>query len=301
MADLRPRSTNVPKGLETTRDTSSSRLAWTEYLNSRTAEDSDARRKGMVRLYRFAAASVLMDFDGTNDDVDLPSSGGVSAIVPGATFTMEMLFQTDDISSNRYVLGRQAASQTGVTVLHNTSSEVVVTLRDVSANTATLTFTGVAAGTLCALQVVRSGASVTGYLNGTSQTGTLGAATALATGIATVGSDNNGSFFDGRVDFLRWLRYAKSNRYDGWARLVNPRSPGVLVDYVFEPDANGYVLDRGPLGIHSVAVNGSPATNVAPLAVNPVPVLGIASNLDTSSKQQAYIRAAGALYPTVVK
>jgi len=40
---------------------------------------------------------------------------------------------------------------------------------------------------------------------------------------------------------------------------------------------------------------------VAPLAVNPVPVLGIASNLDTSSVQKAYIRAAGALYPVVVK
>jgi hypothetical protein len=82
--------------------------------------------------------------------------------------------------------------------------------------------------------------------------------------------------------------------------LVNPRAPGVVRDYVFELDAVSYILDRGPRGQHASA-NGTPATNVAPLAVNPVPVLGIASNLDTNSAQKAYIRAAGALYPVVVK
>ena len=298
MADLRPRSTNVPKGLETTRDTSSSRLAWTEYLNSRTAEDSDARRKGMVRLHRFAAASVLMDFDGTDDDVDITAESVIRPL--GTIFTVETLFQTDDIASARTILGKNAASKS-LKIVHNTSSEVVVTVTDTSATDTTLTWTGVAAGTLCALQIVRNGASLTGYLNGTSKTGTMSATNTLATGAMTVGSDNNADFFDGRVDFLRFFRYAKSNRYDAWARLVNPRAPGVIIDYVFEPDANGYVLDRGALGLHTSAVNGTPATNVAPLAVNPVPVLGIASNLDTSSKQQAYIRAAGALYPAVVK
>lgn len=298
MADLRPRSTNVPKGLETTRDTSSSRLAWTEYLNSRTAEDSDARRKGMVRLHRFAAASVLMDFDGTNDDVDLTAESVIRPL--GTIFTLETLFQTDDIASTRTVLGKNAASKS-LKIVHNTSSEVVVTVTDTAAADTTLTWTGVAAGTLCALQIVRNGASLTGYLNGTSKTGAMSATNTLATGAMTVGSDNNADFFDGRVDFLRFFRYAKSNRHDAWARLVNPRAPGVIIDYVFEPDANGYVLDRGALGLHTSAVNGTPATNVAPLAVNPVPVLGIASNLDTSSKQQAYIRAAGALYPAVVK
>lgn len=298
MADLRPRSTNVPKGLETTRDTSSSRLAWTEYLNSRTAEDSDARRKGMVRLHRFAAASVLMDFDGTDDDVDITAESVIRPL--GTIFTLETLFQTDDIASARTVLGKNAATKS-LKIVHNASSEVVVTVTDSAAADTTLTWTGVAAGTLCALQIVRNGASLTGYLNGTSKTGTMSATNTLATGAMTVGSDNNADFFDGRVDFLRFFRYAKSNRHDAWARLVNPRAPGVIIDYVFEPDANGYVLDRGALGLHTSAVNGTPATNVAPLAVNPVPVLGIASNLDTSSKQQAYIRAAGALYPAVVK
>lgn len=298
MADLRPRSTNVPKGLETTRDTSSSRLAWTEYLNSRTAEDSDARRKGMVRLHRFAAASVLMDFDGTNDDVDIAFNAVINPL--GTIFTVETLFQTDDIASTRTIFGRTGAAKS-LKIVHNASSEVVVTVTDTSAADTTLTWTGVAAGTLCALQIVRNGASLTGYLNGTSKTGTMSATNLVSTGTMTVGSDNNADFFDGRVDFLRFFRYAKSNRHDAWARLVNPRAPGVIIDYVFEPDANGYVLDRGALGLHTSAVNGTPATNVAPLAVNPVPVLGIASNLDTSSKQQAYIRAAGALYPAVVK
>jgi len=298
VADLRPRSTNVPKGLETTRDTSSSRLAWTQYLNSRTAEDSDARRAGMVRLHRFAASSVLMDFDGTDDDVDITADASIRPL--GTIFTLETLFQTDDIASERTILGKNAASKS-LKIVHNTSSEVVVTVTDSAAADTTLTWTGIAAGTLCALQIVRSGASLTGYLNGTFKTGTMSATNTLATGAMTVGSDNNANFFDGRVDFLRFFRYAKSHRHDAWARLVNPRAAGVIVDYVFEPDANGYVVDRGSMGLHSSAVNGTPATNVAPLAVNPVPVLGIASNLDTSSVQKAYIRAAGALYPVVVK
>jgi hypothetical protein len=253
----------------------------------------------MVRLHRFAASSILMDFDGTDDDADFPN-GTTFYNGLGTVLTIETLFQTDDISADRYVVGRTAASPTAIKILHNTSSEVVVTVTDASANVATLTWTGIAAGTLCALQIVRSGATITGYLNGTVQTGTIGAATALATGIGTWGSDNNGSFFDGRIDFYRAFRYAKTHRLDAWARLVNPRAAGVVVDYVFEMDSNSYILDRGSLGLHRSA-NGTPATNVAPLAVNPVPVLGIASNLDTNSAQKAYIRAAGALYPVVVK
>lgn len=298
MSDLRPRSLSMPKGLETTRDTRSSRLAWAQYLNSRTADDGDVRRSGMVRLHRFAASSVLMDFDGTDDDVDLTSESVIRPL--GTIFTIETLFQTDDIASTRTILGKNAASKS-ITIVHTTSSTVVVTITDSAATDTTLTWTGIAAGTLCALQIVRNGASVTGYLNGTVQTGTMNATNTLATGAMTVGSNNNADFFDGRVDFFRIFRYAKTTRLDAWTRLVNPRVAGVLVDYVFEPDANGYIVDRGPRGLHSSAVNGTPATNVAPLAVNPVPVLGIASNLDTSSAQKAYIRAAGALYPVVVK
>lgn len=294
MADIQPRSTNVPKGLETTRDANSSRLAWAKYDNSRTAEDSDKRRAGYNRLYRFAAPSVLMDFDGTDDDVDLSADASIRPL--GTVWTVEVLFQTDDIASTRTILGKNAASKS-LKIVHNTSSEVVVTATDTANTDSTLTWTGIAAGTLCALQIVRDGATLTGYLNGTSATTTIHATNTLATGAMTVGSDNNANFFDGRVDFLRILRYAKSNRLDAWARLVDPRTPGVLVDYIFEPDANGYVLDRGALGLHTAAVNGTPATNVAPLAVNPMPVLGIASNLDKNFKRQAYVRVAGSIYP----
>ena len=295
MADYRPRSSNVPKGLETTRDTSSSRLAWVKYENSRTAQDSDQRRAGYKRLYRFAAPSVLMDFDGTNDFVSLwVTDARVNPF--GTVFTLETLFQTDDISSNRVILGRAAAGVVGVTITHTTSSTVTTVVEDSAGTTTTLTHTGIAAGTLCAYQLVRDGATLTAKINGTTQTGTMSATLSLRSGAPALGKDNAGSFYDGRIDFIRVLRYAKTNQYDGWARLVDPRSPGVLVEYVIEPDANGTVMDRGALGIHG-ATTGSPAINVAPLAVNPMPVLGIASNLDKNFKRQAYIRVAGTIYP----
>lgn len=298
MADLRPRSTNVPKGLETTRDTSSSRLAWTQYLNSRTAEDSDARRAGMVRLHRFAAPSSMVDFDGTDDDMDIPTSDLLNAL--GLVWTVETLFNTDDISSNRFVLGRRSAAGAPMTIVHNTSSEVIVTVLDTGAASDTLTWTGIAAGTTCALQVTRSGTTLTGYLNGVAKTATMSATLSVVNVPLTIGSDNNGSFYDGRIDFFRVMRYAKAHRHDAWARLVNPRVAGVVCDYVFLPDSNSYIVDRSSSGAHG-AINGSPTSNVAPLAVNPVPVLGIASNLSNDFAQKAYIRAAGALYPAVVK
>lgn len=298
MADIQPRSDNVPKGLETTRDTSSSRLAWTQYLNSRTAEDSDARRAGMVRLHRFAASSILVDFDGTNDVVPITTD---SRVVPfGTVFTLETLFQTDTIAASRVILGRAAASACGITITHTSSGTVTTVVEDSTGTTTTLTHTGIAIDIPYAYQLVRNGASLTATINGTAQTGTMSATLSLRSGAQALGADNGGSHYNGRIDFLRLLRYAKTNQHDGWARLVNPRAPGVVFDYVLELDANGYVLDRGSMGLHSTTT-GSPASNVAPLAVNPVPVLGIASNLDTNSAQKAYIRAAGALTPMVFK
>lgn len=296
MADIQPRSTNVPKGLETTRDANSSRLAWWKYDNSRTAEDSDKRRAGYKRLYRFAAPSVLMDFDGSTNFASL--WGTDARVRPlGTVFTLEILFQTDTISADRVVLGAEDVNTVGVVITHTSTSTVTTVVRDSAGTEVTLTHTGIAAGTLCAYQLVRNGASLTATINGTAQTGTMSATLSLdATGTQVLGKNNAGGSYDGRIDFLRVLRYAKTNQYDGWARLVDPRTPGVLVDYVIEPDANGYVLDRGPLGLHGVTT-GSPATNVAPLAVNPMPVLGIASNLDKNFKRQAYVRVAGSIYP----
>lgn len=298
MSDYRPRSTDMPKGLETTRDTRSSRLAWSQYLNSRTADDGDVRRSGMVRLHRFAASSVLVDFDGTNDVVTLTTD---TRVVPfGTVFTLETLFYTDTIAADRVILGRASASACGITITHTSSGTVTTVVEDSAGTTTTLTHTGIAQEIPYAYQLTRSGATLTCKINGTSQTGTMSATLSLRSGAQALGADNGGSYYNGRIDFLRLLRYAKTNQYDGWARLVNPRSPGVVFDYILELDANGYVLDRGPMGLHSTTT-GSPASNVAPLAVNPVPVLGIASNLDTNSSQKAYIRAAGALYPVVVK
>ena len=158
----------------------------------------------------------------------------------------------------------------------------------------------VPASTLIRYQLKRDGAAVTVTINGTTQTETMGATETLRAGGWVLGADNGGSFLNGQIDFLRVLKYVKANQNDGEVRLVNPRSPSVLVDYILEPDSNGYVLDRGPLGIHG-KTTGSPATNVAPLALNPAPVLGIASNLNTSSSPQAYARVAGAIYPFTVK
>lgn len=256
---------------------------------------SAVRRLGKAAVHTFTAVSDLIDFDGTNDAVALPASMR-SAISALTKWTVEMLFVADTISSDRQILGGTTAADPGIMVKHTSSSDVIVTVTDASANVATLTWTSVAAGTLCGLQVKRDGATITGWLNGATKTGTIGAATALATGLYTVGADNGGSWLDGCVDHLTGWNFVKTTTRDVFMRAMFPRSKSVLFDYVFTNTAANHVLDRSTLEAHGTT-SGTPASTRAPLAPNSDPVLALDQNVDTSGKTQAYAIVKDRAYP----
>lgn len=231
-------------------------------------------RDGLVRIGRIANTDSILNYDGSNDVVTV---GAPSAIIPLPTvFTWEMLFQVDDLSSDRYLVGSTSAAAVGLAIRQTTSETVVAVLTDSAANTVTLTWTGIAAETVCGIQIVRDGADVTGWLNGTTKTGTLASATnSLSSANTVFGKNNSSGFLDGAIDYARVWRVARSTQKDLFKRLLNPRNKDVLADWVFTQGSADDVLDRGARGIHLVTT-GSPAFDRAPLALNPAPIQAIA-------------------------
>lgn len=296
----RDRHVSWARGLQTTvGSTSSDPEDFSTFQNVDTSGGGCDGRKGMVRLARIANEVGILDFDGTND------VAGMNAHTDwplGLVFTFEILFQVDDIASDRFVMGKKTASATGITIKQTTTSTVVVVITDSAAATTTLTWTGIAAGTVCGLQIVRSGATVTGWLNGTTQTGTMTATAVLTAGLASFGTDNGASFLDGGIDYARAWNIARTTKRDIYKRLDNPRNKHVLFDWVFTQGtgATPCVLDRSARENHTVNVAGTPAWTRAPIAKNPNPIQGLAGNTRRNGTLELVILNGGRLHTSAV-
>lgn len=290
-----PRQFNFARGANTTALGHTSEFPVYPEINEIDVDRVVARRrKGKAAIYTFTPISDLVEFDGT-DDIVVPYMD--SRVYPlGVRFTVEALFYTTSVASNRYVVGRGGVAPAWLNVLHDTSSQVVVTLTDSAGNTATMTWTGVSAAQVCRLQVTRDGASVTGYLNGTSKTATLASATNLmASGAYVLGADNAGSYFLGRIDYFRIFSVVKTTTRHLLLRLLDPRVPTVLCDYMVSKDANGKVIDRGAYEMHA-STSGTPTTAGSYLAANAAPVRAITFNLE-DNEPSGYVLVRDRVYP----
>lgn len=279
------RVTDFSGGANTTANGVTSKPHWAIFDEANVDGGGSRRRLGKVKIAQFTAYSTIVDFDGTNDILTIPAD---SRVIPlGTRWTFKILFQTDSIASNRYIMGRTGAGAVSFKIMHSTSSTVVVTVTDSASNATTLTWTGVAAATVCALQVARDGATLTGYLNGVVQATTMHATNLLIGGAQQLGADNGGSLFDGGIDFLRLLSTYETSQRDGWCRSMFPRNQNTLADWIVTLDANGYALDRGIYEMHMTSA-GSPATDRTALAYNADPVVSLSNNIDSSGRLQGY-------------
>lgn len=295
MAQTINRILDFSGGANTTVGAVTSRAAWRSFDEALIDAGTSQRRLGKSRAYAFTPTSTIIDFDGTNDYV---THGTAAAYWPlGVQFTTEILFVVDSIASDRFVLGRSGAPAVYLTIKQTTTSTVVVVLTDSAGNTCTLTWTGIGAGTLCALLIARNGATVYGSLNNTVMTGTLASATNdMASQAPRFGQDNAGSWLDGAIDTYRILSTYETSQRHGWLRNPFPRADNVVMDYIFTIDADSYVYDRGIFEQHGTT-SGSPATNRTALALNPDPVEALASNVDGSGRRQAYAVVGDRAYP----
>lgn len=254
-------------------------------------------RKGKVLLRLFTHATNIMAFDGVNDRVDFPAELALNTVL-GTRWTVEILFKTTSVAANHYLIG-SATGACGLTIRHTTSSTVVVVVTDSAAAASTLTFTGVAAGTLCGLQVTRDGATVAGYLNGDTQTTTMSATTLLATGAISAGTDNGASWHLGAIDTFRGWSVARTTRADLYSRRMTPRHRDCLWDFCFETGTGGDILDRGRNQYHATTA-GSPAFNATLLANNPAPVQGLAYNVRKNGTREIVAVVAGTVQTAAV-
>lgn len=251
-------------------------------------------RKGRVRIGTLTNSTQILDADGADDKVAGIGGATFIPLTTSATprWTIETLFKTDSIAADSFIVGRTSATATGITIKHTTTSTVVVTVTDSAAAAVTLTFTGIGAGVLCGLQVKRDGATLTGWLNGTTVTGTMSATLDVASGNFTFFADNGASFYNGGIDYFRLWTVARSTRRDIYHRLLNPRHKDVRFDWVFVTDSVGDIQDRGRFGAHLVTA-GSPAFTKDALCLNAAMVQGIAYNVRKNGSPELIVANGG--------
>lgn len=287
------------RALQTTNNGRSGRIDdFNVFQNVETDLGGAQARKGLVRLARIANSTGIMDADGTNDRVDFPAHASLVSL--GTVFTLEILFQTDDIASTRCVLGPASGTACGVKIQHTSTSTVTVLVTDSAANTTTLTFTGIAAATVCALQLVRDGASLTAWLNGTTATGTMNATNALASGAYSAFTSNGSNWMDGGIDNLRIWKIARATHADAYCRLLNPRNQKVMFCWVFNDSTAHDVLDQGPYGAHATTA-GSPTWARSPIALNPAPVQALGHSERKNGRRDLVAMVRGSMYAAEIQ
>ncbi len=285
-----------PRGLWTTPHARTNPDEFSTFQDVETDRGGFEARAGMVRLNKIADAVGILDADGSNDNVTFPDH---AMLVPlGTVWTSEILFQTDTLGG--YVLGRNSATACGIKIQHTSASSgsVIVTITDSAAATTTLTWTGIGTGVVCALQVVRNGASLTGWLNGTTQTGTMSATNALAAGGYKAFNDNAGNFMDGGIDNWRLWSIARSTQQDMYRRLLNPRNRHVMFAWVFNQGSQSDVIDQGIYNAHATS-SGSPTWARTPLSLS-AHINGLGYNVKKDGTRQLVISSVGRPYLATV-
>jgi len=295
MATYKPRQFGFLTGLNTSRLEDAPEFpSYREMANVRLDRGAAVRRDGMVRIARFTDATTIIDFDNTNDVVTPRSDSRIETL--GTKWTLEALFRTDSLAADRVLIGGATANDPFVIITHKTTGTVEVVVTDSAATATTLTVAGINVNTVAALQLKRDGATLTLNVNGTTDTDTMSATNDTSNRPWVVGADNGAGWYGGKVEFVRLFRVAKSHRLDAYARLINPRAPSVIADWVFTDGGNSIVVDRGPYGLHAT-VTGSPVFNGTPISVNHAPVLAIGANRNNSADRRAYMNVAGVFYP----
>lgn len=249
-------------------------------------------RGGMARLARLTSVDGnIMSFDGTNDRVDFPTLTALPLV-----FTVELVWVTDSLAANRQILGKQGASAVGLSIVHTSTSTVTVTFRDSGGSTTTLTWTGVGAADIHALQIVRNGASFTGWLDGVTQTGVVSASLLGATGALSAGTDNGATWFLGSIDYLRIWDVARTERRDLNSRLLNPRNRHVMYCWVFTQGSADDIIDQGIRVAHATTAGSPTWASRGPLVTNPWPIQGMGYSVRANGDRELVVANGGRVH-----
>ena len=183
-------------------------------LNATNAGIFNQTSKNVLNTFGSAAISTAqskfgvssISFNGTSDYLLIPNTSGLNLLQ--GDFTIEAWIYVTSSAASGFIItfGNEAATR--IEFGYNSSRQLILDIYGVG----TSTFTGSAfsLNTWTHVAFVRSGSTITGYINGTS-TGTTSSSAILgnATGGITIGRDNSTTYFTGYIDDLRVTKYAR--------------------------------------------------------------------------------------------
>lgn len=269
----------------------------TQFQNFRVDQGVAKRRAGMQRLGRASTAEYLIyDLDGAADYVQIPLVASIHTLKK--LWTWETLAVADTYATtNRTLFGvAHAADYSLICYFVVTTGAVEAKVQDSAGAVVTLTSGNTySTGTVCAIQVVRDGASLKLRVNGILEdSDTMADLDCKAPGgDLYIGRNNTFTGLDGRIAYNRCEQMAKPDQRHGLYRLHDPRNTTVLWDYLMFSDSTGgseRVDDRSRNENHATAVSlGSAAT--ACLTVPTQPCTGIATWRDSQARDRLLIGA----------
>ncbi len=307
---FKPRIYDFRRGQETTRlSRSDGPEAFQLMRNVLVNRVSAQRRGGSVRLGIVSYQGSIMDFDGTDDYVTAKFDARCHdfAAFPGWTVEFLAIADTQDVNVRTICAIKKSADHVFRIYTDSTSSgRVVATLFDNAGATTTLSVTGIGTGVRMEGQLKLTPAGVaTLTVNGTTSTGTLGSGVLAAPdGDFTIGrtAATAATFFDGRIEFVRAFRGARTHTMDSRTRLLHSRAKSVLFDLVMEKSEAGStdrIIDRGRFNRHG-AVSGTPTTTSTFLSLNPMPIQSIVPTEYANGTRPVIVVAGGSVYPVTL-
>lgn len=294
MSDAKIPLADFSAGLQTTHSEDGLPFGWwSEFQNLLLTESPKAKRRpGMQRLFQVTNAGTCFDLNGTTQIVTVPLNIVMHTL--RKEWTVDILFQPDQVSSAATLLGWVSASTWPIRIQTTSAGKVEAKVTDSASTVTTMTgTTTLVVGTNYHVRVVRNGTALTVYLNGVSEaTGTIADLDCLAPGgNLTFGAANGAAFFDGKVDYCTAYSSAITNMTDIYIRCILPRAPHVLWHYVMEEieTTTHRVDDESRFENHGSVTNGtSTATSIARQTM---PVTLIAPYIDKNNKQRAVVMA----------
>lgn len=266
--------------------------AWSKFQNIRLGAGAASRRNGMVRVASAAYAHTALDFDGTNDYAWAPLDADTQT--PGRHWAVECLIEPDSITGTQMLVSWDHASDYPFKLWLN-AAQPTLTYQQSDGTVASVGAGTVAIGTKHAIMAVRrpsvsydkAADDIQLWVDGSlvnTVTNVTFALKAPAGGPLFAVDNGYKDFFDGTMDYARYLSTWREDQEFSFMRLPSPKAAYVVYDYPME-QANATTLrmnDRSRHRNHATLVH-APAS-VTGLCVQTTPVSLLSQRIDNKSR-----------------
>ena len=261
----------------------------------RVASGDLSLQPGMVRLAQAGATLKAGDLTAASSmyyHVESP----LTAWTLRQNWTLRLIIKPDTVTGTQALIGWAHATDWPI-YLYLDGSALTAVHRDTASTAVTLTASNaMTADAVYGIELVRSGTSLTLYVNGVQEdTDTV---SALDTKVPTVdlyfGRDNSGNYFDGTLEGPELVVRSDLPTTRSLVRYADPKGEIVRCWYDLDADSNSICRDLSRWGNHAKAQNGP--SEVASLARVYAPGHGVGTYTTESGQPQVVVGAAGQVF-----